>query len=316
MENAACAAGIDVGKSFLDVGLAPSGHTFRVLNEPDGIVTLVRRLVRSRTRRVVLEAIGPYAASLISGLRAGGFEVGVVNPRRIKAFRDAEGRRAKTDRLDASLIARFALTMSDTVRPLPSQDQLALKALATRRHQVVEMTAMEKTRLKQASDPMIIDSHRTAIKLLTADRKKIEQEIERRIALDPALVRRKQILTSIPGVGTQVATTLITDLPELGTTDRRAIASLAGLAPHPSQSGASPGRAQISGGRPCVRTALYMAGLVSSRCNPAARNAYRAMRQDGKAAKVAIIATARKLLVTANALIKADKLYDPGPQRA
>jgi transposase len=311
MENAACAAGIDVGKSFLDVGMAPSGHTFRVPNGSEGIRTLLRRLSRSRPQRVVLEAIGPYAAPLISGLRDRGFEVGVVNPRRIKAFRDAEGRRAKTDKLDASLIARFALTMSDTVRPLPSQAQLALKALATRRHQLVEMIAMEKTRLKQAIEPMILESHRATIKTLTADRKKVEQEIARRIALDPALVRRKEILTSIPGVGEHVATALITDLPELGTTDRRSIASLAGLAPHPNQSGASVGRAQISGGRPCVRTALYIAGLVSTRVNPAARTAYKAMRNDGKPAKVAIVAAARKLLVTANALVKSDNLYDP-----
>src|SRR5579862_818175 len=158
--TAACAAGIDVGKSFFDVGMAPSGHTFRVSNAPQGVAVVIDRLRRARAQRVVLEAIGPYAAGLISALRSHGFEVGVVNPRRIKAFREAEGRRAKTDRLDAGLIARFALTMSDIVRPLPSADQLALKALATRRRQVVEMIAMEKTRLKQATEVLILESHR------------------------------------------------------------------------------------------------------------------------------------------------------------
>lgn len=312
----ACAAGIDVGKSFFDVGLAPQGGSFRVPNAPSGIKVIVARLRRQQVHRVVLEAIGPYAAALVMALRSGGFEVGLVNPRRIKAFREAEGRRAKTDRLDSSLIARFALTMSDIVRPLPSADQLAAKALATRRRQIVEMIAMEKTRLKQAADPLIIESHRAAIAALTVERRKIELELERRVQADAGLVRRQEILRSIPGIGQQVAAVLITELPELGTTDRRAIASLAGLAPHPHQSGTAPGRHQIAGGRPCVRAALYMAGLVASRCHPRFRDDYQAARTDGKPAKVAIVAVARKLLVLANALVKHDRLYDPKHQHA
>lgn len=307
----ACAAGIDVGKDFFDVGLAPGGQTFRFANAPKGVTAVIDRLRGANVRRVVLEAIGPYAAALIAALRQHGFEVGVVNPRRIKGFRDAEGRRAKTDRLDAGLIARFALRMTDIVRPLPSADQLALKALATRRRQIVEMIAMEKTRLKQACEPFILASHRDAIEALTLQRQKLEQEIAQRIAQDPALARRKAVLTSVPGIGDQVATVLLTELPELGTIDRRAVASLAGLAPHPNQSGAFNGRPQIAGGRPCVRAALYMAGLASCRANPAARQSYKAMRDAGKPAKVAIIAAARKLLVLANILIKNDQLYDP-----
>lgn len=307
----ACAAGIDVGKSFFDVGIAPAGRAFRAPNAPAGIAVIIGRLRRAQVRRVVLEAIGPYAAALISALRSGGFEVGVVNPRRIKAFRDAEGRRAKTDQLDASLIARFALAMSDIVRPLPSEDQLALKGLATRRRQIVETIAVEKTRLKQATDPLILESHRLAIKAFTTQRNTIEAEIAKRIAQDPALLRRREILTSIPGIGPQVATVLLTELPELGTIDRRAVASLAGLAPHPNQSGAFQGRPHVSGGRPCVRTALYMGALASCRANPFARKNYLAMRAAGKPAKVAIIAAARKLLTVANTLVKADKTFDP-----
>jgi len=307
----ACAAGIDVGKNFFDVGMAPTGHAFRVPNAPKGVAVVIDRLRRVKVRRVVLEAIGPYAAPLIAALRSNGFEVGVVNPRRIKAFRDAEGRRAKTDRLDAGLIARFALTMTDIVRPLPSADQLALKALATRRRQLVEIIAMEKTRLKQATEPLILASHRAAIAALTLERRAIEGEIEQRIAQNAVFRRRQEILMSIPGIGPQVATVLLTELPELGTTDRRAIASLAGLAPHPNQSGASQGRAQIAGGRPCVRAALYMAGLASCRANARAHDTYRAMRDAGKPAKVAIIATARKIVILANTLIKADHTFDP-----
>jgi transposase len=311
-----CAAGIDVGKSFLDVGMAPAAHNFRVPNAPDGVAVIIDRLRRLKVKRVVLEAIGPYGAALIAALRGNGFEVGVVNPRRIKAFRDAEGRRAKTDRLDASLIARFALAMTDVVRSLPSADQLALKALATRRRQLVEIIAIEKTRLKQASEPLILASHRTAIAALTAERHAIEREIEHRIAQDAAHTRRKEILTSIPGIGPHVATVLLTELPELGSIDRRAIASLAGLAPHPHQSGASHGHAQIAGGRPCVRTALYMAALAACRANPQTKQSYRAMRDAGKPAKVAIIAAARKLVILANTLIKIDQTYKPDHAQA
>lgn len=307
----ACAAGIDVGKDFFDVGLAPGGQTFRFANAPKGVTAVIDRLRRANARRVVLEAIGPYASALIAALRQHGFEVGVVNPRRIKGFREAEGRRAKTDRLDAGLIARFALSMTDIVRPLPGADQLALKALTTRRRQVVEMIAMEKTRLKQALEPLIIESHRDAIAALTGQRQKLEQEIAQRIAQNPALARRKEILVSVPGIGEQVTTVLLTELPELGTIDRRAIASLAGLAPHPHQSGAFNGRPQIAGGRPCVRAALYMAGLAACRANPRARQSYKAMREAGKPAKVAIIAAARKLLVLANILVKNDQTFDP-----
>jgi transposase len=309
--TAICAAGIDAGKSFLDVAVAPNGRAFRVANAPRGITVTIERLVRMDVRRVVLEAIGPYAAALVRALAKAGFEVGLVNPRRIKAFRDAEGRRAKTDRLDAGLIARFALVMSDDIRPLPSEDQLAAKALATRRRQIVEMIAMEKTRLKQTIDPMIASSHRTAIATLSAERRRIEEALERRLDADAIIKRRREILQSLPGIGKQVASVLLTDLTELGTTDRRGIASLAGLAPHPHQSGMAPGRNQIGGGRPCVRAALYMAALSAARFDPQLRTAYKAMRQDGKPAKVALIATARKLVTLANTLVKADRLYDP-----
>jgi transposase len=307
----ACAAGIDVGQRFLDIGLAPSGRTFRVPNAADGITAIVKRLTQAGVGRVVLEAIGPYAQRLIAALSVAGFEVGVVNPRRIKAFRDAEGRRAKTDRLDARLIARFALAMTDAIRPLPSADQLALRALSTRRRQLTEMIAMEKTRLKQAAEPLLLDSHRATIADLTHQCALIEAELARRIAGDDELARTLKILKSIPGIGERVATVLVTDLPELGRSDRKAIASLAGLAPHISQSGNAPPRAAIAGGRPCVRTALYMAALVASRHNPQMKTAYLSLREQGKPAKVALIAVARRLLVTANALVKANQTRLP-----
>lgn len=309
--TAACAAGIDAGKMYLDIGIEPSRKHFRVANEAAGIEDAIARLQHAGVGKVVLEAIGPFAQPVVSRLVTAGFEVGLVNPRRIKAFREAEGKRAKTDRLDARLIARFAVQMTEALRPVPTESQQALKTLATRRRQLVEMIAMEKTRLKQAVDPWLCESHRTAIAALSTERARIEADIDARLAVDGRSTRKRTILISLPGFGPAVSTTLITDLPELGTLDRRAIASLAGLAPHPSQSGTSIGRNQIGGGRPCVRTALYMAGLVASRCDPRFKREYTAMRAEGKPAKVAIIAIARKLLVLANTLVKNDNLYDP-----
>jgi transposase len=305
----AIAAGIDAGQRYLDVGFAPTGPAFRVENLANGIATVIERLTKAGVKRVVLEAIGPYAQRLVTALSVAGFEVGIVNPRRIKAFRDAEGRRAKTDRLDAELIARFALTMNDAIRPLPSAEQLTLKALSMRRRQLTEMIAMEKTRLKQTLEPILLESHRAAIAGLSAECDRIEAELAHRVRQDPVLTRVFQILTSIPGIGERVATVLISDLPEIGRRDRKAIASLAGLAPHVTQSGNAPPRAAIAGGRPCVRAALYMAALVAARHHPQLKASYKTLRDQGKPGKVALIAIARKLLVTANALVKANALY-------
>lgn len=309
----AAAAGIDAGKAFLDVAFAPKPASFRVSNSVAGIRTIIARLTRAGIRHVVLEAIGTYTAHLVQALVRRGFTVALVNPRRIKAFRDAEGRRAKTDRLDAALIARFAIAMSDSLRSPPSAHQRAVKALATRRRQLVEMIAMEKTRLRQALDRPIADSHRAAIASLSTERARIEAELEARIDRDPDYSRKLRALLSIPGIGRQTATTLLTDLPELGCTDRRGIASLAGLAPHIQQSGAAPARAQIGGGRPCVRAALYMAALSAARHHPPLRDAYKAMRAAGKPAKVALVAIARKLVIIANAMLKNHQPFNPNP---
>jgi transposase len=303
------AAGIDAGKAFLDLAIAPSGRSLRARNAPQGIATILQALRRAGVRRVVLEAIGPYTHRLVHGLAAAGFEVGLVNPRRIKAFREAEGRHAKTDRLDAALIARFALRMADTLRPLPSAAQLAAKALAGRRRQLVEMIAAEKTRLKQTDDPDLVASHRLAIDALASERDRIEAKLDQALAADPDWAAKLALLTSIPGIGKQVATVLLTDLPELGTLNRRTAASLAGLAPHPNQSGLAPGRNAIAGGRPCVRAALYMAALSAARHQPNLRVDYAAMRQAGKPAKVALVAVARKLLTIANAVTKTNQPY-------
>lgn len=307
------AAGIDAGKFSLDLAIVGGRavRSLRTANDPSGIAAIVSLLRRHAVGRVVLEAVGPYAAALVRTLADAGFEVGLVNPKRIKAFREAEGGRAKTDRLDARLIARFALLMNEPLRPIPSEEQRLIKALATRRRQIVEIIAMEKTRLKQAIDPLILDSHRRSIELLAVERKAIEAELDRRIEADPTLLSKRAQLISIPGIGKQIASVVLTEMPEIGTLNRRSAASLAGLAPHPNQSGAMPGRNAIGGGRPCLRAAFYMAALSAIRHDPHCKAEYQVMRAQGKPAKVAIIAIARKHLALANALIRHGKLYDP-----
>lgn len=303
----ACAAGVDVGRDYLDVGLAPSGQVFRAENAPAGIGAVVARLRRAGACRVVLESIGGYGARLVRALAEAGFEVGVIDPKRIRALRIAEGKRAKTDRLDAKLIARFALIMQDAARPVPSPKAFEIRSLSTRRRQLVEMIAVEKTRLKQTLDEPVADSCRAIIALLGAERARVEDALLQALLDQQHGRQRLALLQTIPGVGPAVGMTLLADLPELGGLSRKAAASLAGLAPHPNQSGAREGQAHIAGGRPCVRAALYMAALSAVRTDKGFKPEYLALRQAGKPAKVALVAIARRIAVTANAILKSNQ---------
>ena len=310
MTNILCTAGVDIGRDYLDLAVAPSGLFKRLANAPKGVAALIGHLRKAGVTRVVFEAIGCYAARLTQALREGGFEVGVVDPRRIRAWRTAEGGRAKTDRLDAHLIARFALAMPETLRPLPAPENERMRALSTRRRQLVEMIAAEKTRLKQALDETIAQSHRNTIAQLGAERAGIEATLKAAVEAAGGAERMK-LLQSAPGVGPTIALTLCADLPELGVLDRRAIASLAGVAPFVEQSGVNRGRASIAGGRPCVRTALYMAALVAARSDKGLKSEYAAMRLAGKPAKVALIALARKLLIVLSSMIRDKRPWVP-----
>jgi len=311
------AAGVDVGRDWLDVAIARSseagvaGRHFRLPNTPAAIAGIPARLRRAGVTRVVIEATGAPAARLVRTLAEAAMPLGVVDPRRIKALRLAEGRKAKTDKLDAGLIARFALLMTDAVRPAPSPAALELRALSTRRRQLVEMIAAEKTRLKQAFEPVLMASFRLTIELLGEERARIEAMIEARTSATPEDRRKGELLRSIPGFGPVISATLMADLPELGALDNKAIASLAGVAPHIQQSGAQAGRAHIQGGRPCVRAALYMAALSAVRHDAGFKADYKAMRAAGKPAKVALIAIARKLIVAANAILKHGEPWKP-----
>jgi transposase len=309
----ACAAGVDVGRDFLDVGLEPSGRVFRTENGPAGIGVVIERLKRAGACRVVLESIGGYGARLVRALAEAGFEVGVIDPKRIRALRIAEGRRAKTDRLDAKLIARFALIMQDAARPVPSPKAFEIRSLSTRRRQLVEMIAVEKTRLKQTLDEPIAESCRAIIDLLAAERARIEDTLLRALLEQPMARGRLDLVQTIPGVGPAVGMTLLADMPELGDLSRKAVASLAGLAPHLDQSGLRTGQAHIAGGRPCVRAALYMAALSAARTDKGFKAEYLALRKDGKAAKVALIAIARRIAIAANAILKSGQPWSKSP---
>lgn len=300
----ASAAGVDVGRDYFDVGLAPSGKVFRTANGPQGIATLVARLKREGVAKVVLESIGGYAARLVRALADAGFEVGVIDPKRIRALRIAEGRKAKTDRLDAKLIARFALIMQDAARPVPEAKAFEIRALSTRRRQLVEMAAMEKVRLKQTLDEAVAASCRQMIARLVEERARIEARLQAELLASAERAERARLLQTIPGIGPAISMTLLADLPELGGLDRKAVASLAGLAPHPNQSGTRTGQAHIAGGRPCVRAALYMAAVSAVRSDQGFKREYQAMRTAGKPAKVALVAIARKIVVAANGMIK------------
>jgi transposase len=305
----ACAAGVDVGRDYLDVGVEPSGRVFRTANGAAGVEAVVARLKREGVGRVVLESIGGYAGRLVRALADAGFEVGVIDPKRIRALRIAEGKKAKTDRLDAKLIARFALLMQDAARPVPSPKAFEIRALSTRRRQLVETIAMEKVRLKQTLDEVIADSCRRMIALLSEERAQVEQRLQGELLAQTNGQARAELLQTIPGVGPAVSMTLMADLPELGGLDRKAVASLAGLAPHPNQSGTRTGQAHISGGRPCVRAALYMAAVSATRTDRGFKTEYLAMRRAGKPAKVALVAIARKIVVAANGMIKSGQTW-------
>lgn len=304
-----CAAGVDVGRDYFDVGLEPSGKVFRAVTSPSGVAAVVERLRGEGVQRVVLESIGSYGARLVRALAEAGFEVGVVDPKRVRALRIAEGRRAKTDRLDAKLIARFALLMQDVARPIPSAKAFEIKALSTRRRQLVEMAAMEKTRLKQTLDEPVAASARRMIAQLEEERARVEDQLGQALNT-PRDKENRRLLQTIPGVGPAVSITLLADMPELGSLDRKRAASLAGLAPHPDQSGTRTGAAHIGGGRPCVRAALYMAAISAVRSDKGFRVEYQALRKAGKPAKVALVAVARRIVAGANSVIKSQQPWE------
>lgn len=299
--------GIDVSKDRLDVHVLASGESFVVTNDHDGLDRLCARLLQDGADIVALEATGGYEMLCVAALSGAGIVVVVVNPAQVRAYAHALGKRAKTDPIDAAVIARFAAATKPQIRPLRDAQSQALSALVSRRRQIVSMITAEEQRLHMA---LAKEAQKSIRRLLAALRRELESldgELDAHIRKSPVWRVRETLLSSVPGVGHITARTLLAEMPELGSLDRRQIAALAGLAPWTRQSGQWRGRSFIGGGRAVVRTALFMAALVACRHNPALKAFRNRLVEAGKTKKAAIVAAMRKLLTILNAIIRDNK---------
>jgi transposase len=296
--------GIDVSKARLDVHVLPSGDAWSVANDEAAHGELAARLVQLAPTRIVLEATGGYQTAVVATLLLRELPIAVVNPRQVRDFAKATGQLAKTDRLDAEVLARFAAVIQPPVRPTRNEQTSELHALMQRRRQLIEMRTAEQNRLETARIEKVRKSLKETIEWLTKRIKDVDSELDDEVRRSPAWREREDLLTSVPGVGPTTARTLLTALPELGKLDRRQIAALAGLAPFNHDSGAMRGKRAIRGGRADVRAALFMSTLTAIRYNASIRALYQRLCLSGKAKMVAVIACARKLLTILNAIAR------------
>ena len=295
--------GIDVSKAYLDVAFRPSGERLRVSNSESGIAELVARLSTMRPTLVVLEATGGYQAALVASLAIAKVATAVVNPRQVRDFAKATGRLAKTDTIDAEVLAHFAEVIRPEPRPFVDEQTLALEALVMRRRQVIEMITAEKNRLAQ-SHKSLRSTIKAHINFLQRELQDTNRELDGMLRKTPMWREHEDLLRTAKGVGRMTIATLFADLPELGTLDNKRIAALVGVAPFNRDSGTHRGKRMIWGGRASVRAALYMAALVASRHNPVIRAFYESLCAAGKPKKVALVACMRKLLTILNAMIR------------
>ncbi len=308
--------GIDVAKATLEVALWPEGPGAQLANDVEGHDAILSMLSGREVTLIVLEATGGYEMACAAALQASGWPVAIVNPKQSRDFARAMGWLAKTDRIDARVLAQMAQVLSThpkhalNLKPVPGEQQQRLQALVTRRRQLLTMLTAERNRLALSHSsvrPGIV----VLIEILRAQMDAVEGELQVSITEDPALAETLELLTSVSGVGLRTATVLIADLPELGHLSHKAISALAGLAPVARDSGAQRGKRRIFGGRKNVRTALYMAGLVAARHNPVLRDFYQRLLAAGKPKKVALIAVCRKLLVILNAIAHSRQAWNP-----
>jgi transposase len=302
LEAIAIFVGIDVSKARLDVAVCPSGQSESVTNDEAGIKTLVKRLGEIQPALIVLEATGGVERQLTRALVNAELPVVVINPRQVRDFAKATGQLAKTDSIDALVLARFAEAVRPALRPLPDEVTLELRALIARRRQLTEMIVAERNRLGGASKTVRkrIDAH---VRWLEAELQRADGDLDQSIRQSPIWQEKEDLLRSIPGIGPVISRTLLAELPELGGLNRKQIASLVGIAPLNRDSGTLRGRRAIWGGRATVRAALYMAALVASRRNSVISVFYKRLRTAGKAPKVALVACMRKLLTIINSMI-------------
>jgi transposase len=307
----ALVVGIDVSKAQLDVHVRPSGESFVVPRNGAGLDELVSRLKAVLPALIAVEATGGFECLVTAALAGAGLPVVVVNPAQVRAFANALGKRAKTDPIDAAVIAHFVEATKPDVRPLPDEATQLLADLVARRRQIVEMMGAEGQRERRAVHKPLKKSIARLRKALEKELADIDREIDDTVRGSPAWREKEDLLVSVPGIGHTIARTLIAELPELGSLDRRAIAALAGLAPWTRQSGQWKGRSLIGGGRSSVRAVLFVGAMVAARFNPTLKACRDRLVARGKPKKVALIAIARKLLTILNAIVRDKRPWQP-----
>lgn len=304
--------GIDVAKRELEIVVRPTGEQWTAGTDPASVAGLVERLRERNAQLIVLEATGGYELPIASALAAANLPVAVVNARQVRDFARSLGKLAKTDRLDAAVLAHFAEATKPEVRPLPDETTQLLQGWLGRRRQLLEMILAEEQRLTMAARAVRpqIQAH---IEWLRAQLRDVDAQLQTMIRSTPIWREHEDLLRSVPGVGPVLATTLLADLPELGRLTRRKIAALVGVAPLNRDSGAHRGQRRIWGGRAPIRATLYMATVASVRCNPVLRAFYERLCAAGKPRKVALTACMRKLLTILNAMMHRQTRWQPAP---
>lgn len=302
--------GIDIAKDWLDLGFSEDGHTEHLPHSAEAIAGLCERFITAIPTLIVMEATGGLETRLASALAAARLPVAVVNPRQVRDYAKACGRLAKTDCIDALVLAAFAGAIRPQVRPLPDEETRALGDLLARRRQLIDIRVQEKLRLGRAS-PMQRASLKEHIAWLDERIARLDTDLTHTLRTSAVWCEKDDLLKAIPGIGAVTRATLLALLPELGTLGHREIAALAGVAPFNRDSGKHQGERVIWGGRAQVRRALYMAAVSAIRCNPVIRSFYQHLRAQGKPAKVALTACMRKLLVIMNAMLKHHSPWNP-----
>jgi transposase len=303
--------GIDISKDSLDICVLPANESWTCKNNTDDIKKLVTSLKAFKPTCIVLEATGGLETTLAVNLNSAGLPVAIVNPRQVRDFARALGKLAKTDKIDAKVLALFAEKMEPVCRPLPQESERILKELVARRRQLITLRTAEKNHLQRTRSHKVTESVKVTIAFIEQRIADIDSEINDRIKASPLWQAKENIMKSVPGVGPGTASTLLSDLPELGRVNRHQLASLAGLAPMNRDSGTFRGQRMIIGGRSTVRRALYMAALSAIRCNPIIKNYYDRLISKGKIFKVAIVACMRKLITIINVMIRNNKPWSP-----
>jgi transposase len=295
--------GIDISKAWLDVAVHEQEEMFRVSNEAAGIGSLLKRLKKQKPTLIVVEPTGGFEMLLVAELSQAGLPIAVVNAKRVRDFARATGQLAKTDKLDAKVLAHFAAAVRPAIRSLRSEEEQQLAALLTRRRQVLDMLTVEKNRLVTVRAKMRADIE-AHIQWLSQNLKELDQEIEDFVKGTPIWKEKDALLQSVPGVGPVTSATLLGMLPELGQLNRQEIAALVGVAPVNKDSGRKQGKRRVYGGRAEVRSVLYMAALSAKKFNPVIRTFFARLIQHGKEKKVALTACMRKLIVILNAMLR------------